>query len=80
VNDNVIALAPAAKMADPMVIEKLEQALAMARTGDLVTVAIAGQTSDGGVLTGYATEGGSVFVMLGALTSLVQRFGSEAIE
>lgn len=56
-------------LANDAVITRLTEALDMARRGELITIAICGMTSDGGIVSCWANNA-QPFVMVGAIESL----------
>lgn len=66
---DVVSLRAAESVADPDVIESLERALEMARSGELRSVAIVGDLTGGRTLTDFATR--DMGMLIGHLT-LVQ--------
>lgn len=77
--DKVIRLVssptPETKVPDPVVIARLEEALAKAKAGNACGMAVVVLLDDGGVLSSWHRgEGAGAFTLLGALDVLKDRF------
>lgn len=70
--DLIAVLSPAPTEAQPQVIEMLENLLARARTGEVLSFAVACELTGREVMTGHS-EPASVFALIGAVEHLKQR-------